>query len=47
MGSVDNKDWAEYDGLQHGKHQLLKKYLGGRFPVPYAKRANRRHRDGT
>jgi hypothetical protein len=47
MGSVDDKYWAEYDGLQHGKHQLLKNYLGGRFPIPYAKWANQCHRDGT
>ena len=25
--------WAEYNGLQHAKHQLLRKYLGGWFPI--------------
>jgi three-Cys-motif partner protein len=29
----DDKYWAEYDGLQHGKHQLLRKYLGAWFPI--------------
>ena len=31
---LDDEDyWAEYDGLQHAKHQLLKSYLGGWFPI--------------
>ena len=33
MSSVDDKYWADYDGLQNGKHQLLRKYLGGWFPI--------------
>src|SRR3972149_693407 len=33
MSSVDEKYWAEYDGLQNAKHQLLRKYLGGWFPI--------------
>ncbi len=32
MGT-DEKYWAEYDGLQHAKHQLLTRYLGGWFPI--------------
>lgn len=31
--ATDEKYWAEYDGLQHAKHQLLTKYLGGWFPI--------------
>lgn len=30
---TDAKYWKEYDGLQHAKHQLLKRYLGGWFPI--------------
>lgn len=33
MKSVDDKYWAEYDGLQHAKHQLLRRYLAGWFPI--------------
>jgi three-Cys-motif partner protein len=33
MSSVDDRYWAEYDGLQSAKHQLLKNYLGGWFPI--------------
>lgn len=33
MSSVDEKYWAEYDGLQNAKHQLLRTYLGGWFPI--------------
>jgi three-Cys-motif partner protein len=33
MNATDEKYWAEYDGLQHAKHQLLRKYLGGWFPI--------------
>lgn len=32
MGSKDDKYWADYDGLQHAKHQILSDYLGGWFP---------------
>ena len=32
MTATDAKYWAEYDGLQHAKHQLLRYYLGGWFP---------------
>jgi len=31
--AVDARYWAEYDGLQYVKHQLLRKYLGGWFPI--------------
>lgn len=31
--ATNQKYWAEYDGLQHAKHQLLGKYLGGWFPI--------------
>jgi len=30
---TDEKYWAEYDGLQHAKHQLLTRYLAGWFPI--------------
>jgi three-Cys-motif partner protein len=30
---ADERYWAEYDGLQHAKHQLLRNYLGGWFPI--------------
>jgi three-Cys-motif partner protein len=33
MTSTDERYWAEYDGLQYAKHQLLKAYLGGWFPI--------------
>lgn len=33
MGNTDDKYWAEYDGLQYAKHQLLTRYLGGWFPI--------------
>jgi len=33
-GNATNESyWAEYDGLQHAKHQLLGRYLGGWFPI--------------
>lgn len=31
--ATDDKYWAEYDGLQYAKHQLLNKYLAGWFPI--------------
>lgn len=33
MTKTDDKYWAEYDGLQHAKHQILRSYLGGWFPI--------------
>lgn len=33
MASADDRYWAQYDGLQHAKHQLLTSYLGGWFPI--------------
>lgn len=33
MQAKDEKYWAEYDGLQHAKHQILRSYLGGWFPI--------------
>ena len=33
MAASDESYWAEYDGLQHAKHQLLRSYLGGWFPI--------------
>jgi len=33
MTATDETYWAEYDGLQHAKHQLLRSYLGGWFPI--------------
>ncbi|MFQ5923824.1 MAG: three-Cys-motif partner protein TcmP [Anaerolineales bacterium] len=33
MPTSDERYWAEYDGLQHAKHQLLRAYLGGWFPI--------------
>ncbi|MFV2044087.1 MAG: three-Cys-motif partner protein TcmP [Anaerolineales bacterium] len=33
MQRTDDKYWAEYDGLQHAKHQILRSYLGGWFPI--------------
>jgi len=31
--ATNERYWAEYDGLQHAKHQLLRRYLGGWFPI--------------
>ena len=31
--NTNEKYWAEYDGLQHAKHQILRRYLGGWFPI--------------
>lgn len=31
--TTNERYWAEYDGLQHAKHQLLTRYLGGWFPI--------------
>jgi three-Cys-motif partner protein len=31
--TTDERYWAEYDGLQYAKHQLLTRYLGGWFPI--------------
>jgi three-Cys-motif partner protein len=33
MKDTNKKYWEDYDGLQHAKHQLLKNYLGGWFPI--------------
>ena len=33
MNSTDESYWSDYTGLQHAKHQLLSKYLGGWFPI--------------
>jgi hypothetical protein len=33
LGATDDKYWAEYDGLQYAKHQLLSKYLAGWLPI--------------
>ena len=33
MSNTDENYWSEYTGLQHAKHQLLSKYLGGWFPI--------------
>lgn len=33
MASTDDRYWAEYNGLQAAKHQLLRAYLGGWFPI--------------
>jgi three-Cys-motif partner protein len=32
MSTTNDEYWAEYDGLQYAKHQLLSSYLGGWFP---------------
>lgn len=32
MAPTDDNYWADYDGLQKSKHQLLRTYLGGWFP---------------
>lgn len=31
--ATNERYWAEYDGLQHAKHQLLRRYLDGWFPI--------------
>ena len=31
--NTNEKYWAEYDGLQRAKHQLLTRYLAGWFPI--------------
>ncbi len=31
--TTDEKYWADYDGLQLAKHAILKRYLGGWFPI--------------
>lgn len=33
MSKTDEHYWSHYTGLQHAKHQLLTKYLGGWFPI--------------
>ena len=33
FANTDERYWAEYDGLQNAKHQLLSKYLDGWFPI--------------
>ena len=33
MSQTNEKYWAEYTGLQEAKHQLLRKYLAGWFPI--------------
>lgn len=33
MSVGDDQYWADYDGLQNAKHQLLRTYLGGWFPI--------------
>ena len=33
MRETNEKYWSEYTGLQEAKHQLLKKYLNGWFPI--------------
>ena len=33
MGGTNEKYWSEYTGLQEAKHQLLRKYLNGWFPI--------------
>ena len=33
MVQTDEKYWSEYTGLQEAKHQLLRKYLAGWFPI--------------
>lgn len=33
FANTDERYWAEYDGLQNAKHQLLCKYLDGWFPI--------------
>lgn len=31
--NTDDDYWAQYDGLQYTKHQLLRRYLGAWFPI--------------
>jgi len=31
--TTDENYWANYDGLQLAKHAILKRYLGGWFPI--------------
>ena len=33
MSDTDERYWSEYTGLQEAKHQLLRKYLAGWFPI--------------
>ena len=33
MNDTNEKYWDDYTGLQHAKHQLMSKYLGGWFPI--------------
>ena len=33
MGDTNERYWSEYTGLQEAKHQLLRKYLAGWFPI--------------
>jgi three-Cys-motif partner protein len=33
MALTDDNYWAEYNGLQQAKHELLRSYLGGWFPI--------------
>ncbi len=33
MNDTDERYWAEYTGLQEAKHQLLRRYLAGWFPI--------------
>ncbi len=33
MNDTNEKYWSEYDGLQEAKHQLLRRYLDGWFPI--------------
>ena len=33
MSETNEKYWSEYTGLQEAKHQLLRKYLNGWFPI--------------
>ena len=33
MRDTNEDYWSDYTGLQHAKHQLLSKYLGGWFPI--------------
>ena len=33
MNYTNEKYWSEYDGLQEAKHQLLRRYLDGWFPI--------------
>ena len=33
MTPTDDQYWTDYDGLQHAKHALLNRYLGGWYPI--------------